>query len=125
MEERQMERRKHKRVRKPFMISFQISSGKEEEKEFSGWDMVAVLNMGAGGALFYYTRKLRVGTTLDMKINISTAKDPIRCTGKVIRAEKLLNEYMFLTAVVFAEIDERERKIINDFAEAYCPGRTR
>ncbi len=119
MEENKAERRKYKRVQRPFMISFQVHPEEGVEKVFTGWDMVAVLNLGAGGALFYYNKKLKAGSILDMKVNISTSKEPIGCTGKVIRVEKLLNEYMFLTAVVFTEIGEKERGLINDFAEAY------
>lgn len=111
------ERRKYKRVKKPFIVGFQVRPHSPGLDDFSGWDMVATLDLGAGGILFYYDRKLEVGSYLDLRINFSVARPPIKCVGKVIRIEEPHCGYMFLVAVVFTEIDEKDQLALNDVVE--------
>lgn len=111
------DRRNHKRVKKPFMVRFQICSGHEEELPFAGWDMVAVIDIGAGGTLFYYNKRLKEDSLLNMKINFSAEEEPIICYGKIIRIEELKSPEMFLVAVGFTDIAEKDRHAINRIAE--------
>jgi len=114
------ERRKYKRVKKPFIIGFQIKEHKGRKKAFEGWDMVAVLDIGAGGALFYYNKKVEVGSLLDLKVNFSPEEDPISCVGEVIRVEDLRAPYLFLVALIFSEITKKDReRIIRVVDECY------
>lgn len=110
-------RRRYKRIKKPFMVSFRVRKHKDAGKDDPRWDMIAVVNLGAGGILFYYNHKLKVGTQLDLIVNFSQKEDPIYSIGKVIRVEELPFSYMFLVAVVFEEIDEKQREIIENVAE--------
>ncbi len=112
------DRRKYKRVKKPFLVNFQIRrhGALEEDRD---WDMVAVLNLGAGGILFYYNKKIGEGVFLDLKINYSPEKPPIKCLGKVIRTEKLEHAYMFLIAVILLDMSEEDRKLLVDVVEEY------
>lgn len=113
------ERRKFKRIRKPFIVQFHIRPHVTDKRSSKNWDMVAVLDLGAGGALFYYNKKIEVDSTLDMKVNVSLYKDPVVCTGKVIRVIELGYSYMFLVAVVFSDIDKKESEMINRIAEEF------
>jgi len=113
------EKRKYKRVKKPFIVSFQIKTSDAPRKGPAVWDMVAVLNLGAGGMLFYYNKELKLDALMDLKINLLASKSPIECKGKVIRSEKLPFGHMYLVAVIFTDIDEKERAQINKAAEEY------
>jgi hypothetical protein len=105
------ERRKHKRIQKPYMVRF-----KPHEDPESKWDMVAVLNFGAGGALFYHANPVESDQILDIKINFTPSKDTITCQGKVIRCESV-PAGMFLIAVNFVDMDELQQEYVNKTIE--------
>jgi len=105
------DRRKHKRIDKPYMVRFKPHDDAEAK-----WDMVAVLNFGAGGALFYYNRKLNVDQILDIKINFTPSRPAINCLGKVLRSEGV-PAGMFLVAVVFVGMDDLEQEYVNKTIE--------
>ncbi|HNX91201.1 MAG TPA: PilZ domain-containing protein [Candidatus Omnitrophota bacterium] len=116
-----VERRKYKRVKKPFIISFQIREPGAPAKKY-GWDIVAALDIGAGGMLFYYNKRFSVGTELDLKINYSVDKDPLICSGKVIRSLPTPTDMLYFIAVVFADIADADRKALNDTIEIFHAG---
>ena len=100
------ERRKHKRVKKPYMVRF-----KKHDDAAGKWDMVAVLNIGAGGMLFYYNQDLGADSILDIKINVSSDSPDIECAGKVLRVEEMPLG-MYLVAVNFVDIDETSQETV-------------
>jgi len=114
-----VERRKYKRVKKPFIVSFQV---REHDGKKSGWDIVAVIDIGAGGMLFYYNKNLPIGTELDVKVNYSAEKEPLKCGGKIIRVMPTPTNFLYLTAVVFTEIEDSDRKSLNDTVEMFHAG---
>ena len=115
---RGIERRKHKRIQKPFVVRFQVKS-QEAGKKVLDWDVGAMLNLGAGGALFYCNKKLKIDSFLNLKIDFPAYKKPINCVGKVIRAERLHHAHVFLVATVFTNIGAKEKEILNKIAEEH------
>ena len=113
------ERRKYKRTKKPYTIRFRVKQFEGDETIPTGWDMVAVKDLSAGGAFFICTcnKSLEVGSLLDLKIDVSTAIPTINCVGKVIRSDKLLSPSVFCIAIEFTEIDEKEKEMINTTIE--------
>ena len=105
------ERRKFKRIQKPYMVRFKPHNDPDVK-----WDMVAVLNFGAGGALFYHNQKLEADQILDIKINFTPSKDAITCMGKVIRCDGVPAK-MYLLAVNFVDIDELQQEYVNKTIE--------
>ncbi len=83
----------------------------------SEWDMVALKDLSAGGALFYYSKYLGLGSLLDLKIDVSTAMPTVKCAGKVTRIEQSLAHSLIRIATVFTEIDEQEKEMINTAVE--------
>ncbi len=77
------------------------------------WDVVALKNLSAGGALFYYSKYLGLGSPLHLKIDVSTATPTVRCAGKVTRIEQSQPHSILRIATEFTGIDEHENKIIN------------
>ncbi len=112
------ERRRSKRIKKPYIIRFQIKPHAEAKASLTGWDMVAVLDLGSGGTLFYYNKKIAEGSSVDLKINFSKNDEPMICGGEVLRVEPTGCAEIFLIAVRFDDIKEDDKKIINKVAEA-------
>jgi hypothetical protein len=112
-----LERRKYKRIDRPFVVKFRVRPDEPLEKDSSCWDIVAVGDLGPGGVLFNYNKKLGIGTHIDLKIGFSVTKPPINCVGKIIRNDELEYHSMFRVATKFTEIGKRERELINKTIE--------
>ncbi len=113
------ERRKYKRIEKPYAASFKIRSDEVQEIESDDWDSITLKNLSAGGTFFIYKKDLGVGTNLDFKIEVSKSKPTVNCVGKVLRSEQfqLLPIPMFCVAIQFINIGIQERKVINTAVE--------
>ncbi len=112
-----MNKRKYKRIEKPYMARLRIKQYEGLERSSAEWDVVALKDLSAGGALFYYNKKLGIGSLLDLKIDVSTAMPTVKCAGKVTRIEQSQPHSILRIVTEFAEIDEHEKKIINTTVE--------
>ncbi len=112
------ERRKHKRIEKPYMARFRIRSGKAQEMESDDWDLVTLMNISAGGTFFYYKKDLGIGTLLDLKIDVSKSTPTINCVGKVTRSDKFRLACVCI-AIKFIDIGEQEKEMINTTVEKF------
>ncbi len=115
-------RRKYKIIEKPYMARLRIKQYEGLEMSSSEWDMVALKNLSAGGALFNYRKNLGIGSLLDLKIDVSIATPTIKCAGKVTRIEytqphSILRIATEFIEIEFTEIGEHEKKIINTTVE--------
>jgi hypothetical protein len=111
------ERRKFKRVEKPYITRFRIRPDEVQDMVQTDWDMVAVNDLCAGGVFFNASRNLEIGTILDLKISFSKSTPPIKCVGKVARVKKHLNTLIFGIVTEFTEADEHIKEMINKTAE--------
>ncbi len=80
---------------------------------YNDWDMVAIVNLSAGGIFFYALENLKVGTILDLKIGFSYTHPSIICVGKIIRTKRHLDTSIIGLAIQFTEIDEHLVEAIN------------
>jgi hypothetical protein len=108
-----MNKRKYKRIDKPYMARLRIKRYEGLEISSAEWVTVALKDLGAGGALFNYSKNLGIGLLLDLKIDVSTATPTIKCAGKVTRIELSQPHSILRVAAEFTEIDEHERETIN------------
>jgi len=111
-----VERRKHRRIKKNFIASFRFedtASGGES----SMWNMVTLLNLSAGGALFNFTELIPQGSALNMKINFPAFPDPLKCTGTVLRVEEPSHSLISRIAVRFTDIKDDAMGVINRTAD--------
>ena len=106
------ESRKYVRIEKPYITRFQVQSN--EEMISSDWDMVAVINLSAGGIFFYARKNFEVGTILDLRVGFSLSHPSIKCVGRVIRAKRHLDTSIIGFAIEFTEIDEQIKKEISN-----------
>ncbi len=114
-----LERRKYKRKEKPYMARLRIKQYEGLEISSAEWDIVALKDLSAGGALFYYSKYLGIGSLLDLKIDVSTAMPTVKCGGKVTRIEYTQPHSILRIATEFTEIDEQEKEMINTTVEKF------
>ncbi len=110
-------RRKYKRIEKPYMARLRVKQYEGIEISSSEWDIVALKDLSAGGALFNYNKYLGIGSLLDLKIDVSTTTPTIKCAGKVTRIEQSQPHSILRIATEFTGIDEQEKEIINTTVE--------
>ena len=111
------ERRKFKRVEKPYITRFRVKPDEVRDTVPTYWDMVAVNDLCAGGVFFNASRNLKIGTILDLRISFSTSTPPVKCVGKVARVKKHLNTFIYGIVTEFTETNERIKEMINKTAE--------
>jgi len=115
--DRKKEKRKHKRIKKYFIVELKVKPHSKEKAVSRGWETVTAENLGANGTLFYYHRKLEPGTLIDLKIYFVRFKTAINCLGKVVRVEESPSGAIFRTAVKFTKINKKHSDMINTVAE--------
>jgi hypothetical protein len=106
-------KREYERIEKPYMGRLRIKQYEGLEISSAEWDMVALRDLSAGGALFYYGRYLGLSSLLDLKIDVSIATPTINCVGRVIRIEQTQPYSIFRIATEFTKIEEQEKEMIN------------
>jgi hypothetical protein len=111
------EKRKYKRKEKPYMARLRVKQYEGLERSSAEWDMVALKDLSAGGALFYYSKYLGLGSLLHLKIDVSTAMPTVKCAGKVTRIEYTQPHSILRIATEFTGIGEQEKEIINTTVE--------
>ena len=111
------EKRKYRRIEKPYMARFRIKPDGKPGVVSTGWDMVAVNDLGAGGIFFNSCNDLAIGTILNFKIGFSTTTPSIKCDGIVVRVINHPKTFIFGIATVFTKIDEHIKEMINNAAE--------
>ncbi len=108
-----IEKRKYKRIEKPFIVKLQTIPDEPKERISPDWDMVVAKDLGAGGVFFYSSKNLGIGTALDFKIGFSTSSPPVECVGIVLRVKEQPYTSIFGIAAAFTKIDKREKEMIN------------
>ncbi len=110
------EKRKYKRIEKPYKAIFQIRQYKGHEMFSTSWDMVALKDISAGGASFNYNvnynDNLEIDSFLNLIIDLPAFTLPINCVGKIIRIEQPQPNSRFRIATEFTEISEQEKEMI-------------
>ncbi len=117
-----LERRKLKRIEKPYRVRFKIRSDEAQEMEPDVWDSVTLHDLSVGSAVFFYNKDLGIGTLLDLKIDVSKSTPTINCVGKIIRIDKTQHTSMFYITVFFIDIAEQEKEAINTAVEEVLAG---
>jgi hypothetical protein len=109
------ERRKHVRVKTPYITRFRVKP--YDDMVSKDWDTVAAFNLNAGGIFFYTKIDLGIGTILDLNIGFSSSHPYIICVGKVTRAKRYPAISVYGYSIEFTEINEQIKKMINKSLE--------
>ncbi len=113
-----MNKRKYKRTEKPHMARLRIKQYEGLEISSAEWYIFALKDLSVGGALFYYSKYLGLGSLLDLKIYVPNSVLIINCVGKVTRIEQFKPTSVFAIAIKFIDIGEYQKEIINTTIEA-------
>ncbi len=112
------ERRKYKRIEKPYMAGVRVKQHEGHEKGSTGWDSVILKNLSAGGGTFLtYKKDLEIGALLDLKIDVPGFILIINCVGKVVRIAKPKSTSMYGIAIKLIDIGKQEKEAINTAVE--------
>jgi hypothetical protein len=111
------ERRKHKRIEKPYTARFRIKQYENLEISSSEWDIISLGKLGAGGAYFFYKKDLGIGTLLDLNIDMPESTLTMNCVGEILRSDKFQSTSMFCIAIKFTDIGEQEKQLISKAIE--------
>jgi CheY-like chemotaxis protein len=107
------EKRKYRRIEKPFMARFRVKQFEAVYTPVTNWETVTLKDISAGGTLFNYKKNLGLNSLLDLKIDDSTSKSTINYVGEIIRIEESKPESVFRIATEFKEIDEQKKEKLN------------
>ncbi|MBU1871792.1 MAG: PilZ domain-containing protein [Candidatus Omnitrophica bacterium] len=121
------EKRKYKRIKRPFTARVRFLNEKIEPlerpvKEDSNWDVVIIKDISAGGISFSYVEKIPIGSTLEFSIMLPFARDPIHCFGRVCRVDGAdsnkpeMKFQIYVIAASFIEISPANQKAISEYA---------
>ena len=110
------ERRKYRRIRRRFLLSFKPIADEVWKEAYGSWDMRFMDNIGAGGLLFYSEDRLPIGALLELKLKLPISNNPIKCTGKVVRIETTPPSKIYRIAVVFVELVNQHKEGIEKLA---------
>ena len=109
-----VEKRKHKRLSKQFVLRIQVQWSFEKN-----WDVVLVHNISKGGILFSYYKPLNEGMKLNLRINIGAHKKVIECVGEVLRVHKFGDPTMYQAGISFVTIDPQDAEWIEKTVEDF------
>ncbi len=114
-----LERRKYRRKEKPYMAILKVKQYEGLEISSAEWDIVALKDLSAGGALFYYSKYSGLGSHLDLKIYLPKSTSAINCVGQITRIEQFERTSVFTIAIKFIDIGEQEKEKINTTVEEF------
>jgi len=111
------ERRKYRRIKKRFLISYRRFAYDMWQKAYGTWELKFMDNLGAGGLLFFCEEKLDVGIVLELKLKLPISETPLHCTGRVLRIETTPPSKVYRVALGFVELVDQDKNRINRLAE--------
>lgn len=117
------EKRKYKRIKRSFLSWFRTIKIVLAKRRPSKWDIVSARDLSAGGMLFNYNNRIKMGTQVNFRIIFPFSAHIIRCIGRVIRNKRPReNSYskLFLVATEFEKIKQKDKELINRVADELC-----
>ncbi len=107
------DKRKYRRIEKPFMARFRVKQFEGTDTPLTNWEAVTLKDISVGGTLFNCKKNLGLKSLLDLIIDVSTSTSTINCVGKIIRIEESKPDSVFRIATEFKEIGEQEKGKLN------------
>ena len=99
------EKRRAKRVAKPFVLRLQKPEGSKDNE----WAFIFVKDISRSGLAFRTNDEFREGDLLNLKVSIDRKGHPIVCVGQVVRVKQLKDsEHFFEVAMVFMDLSQED-----------------
>ena len=110
------EKRRHQRVRLPYVIKFRNLDSKVHED----WDAVTPINMSESGIRFFTLNEFTPETNMQLLVTNPVIKEERTYDCKVLRSERSKNRgVLYETVVIIEHIDEKAKesylKVLNAF----------
>lgn len=120
------EKRKYKRVKRPFTASIRPFQETTDANAQGKWDIVTMKDLSASGVLINYTKIIPVGTVLEFNIALPFTEKPIYCLGRVCRiddthVEKIKSPRIpvYWIAVSFTDMNETKKQAILKYTDTF------
>jgi len=114
------EKRKHNRVKRPFLARMRPYREVEDPAKPVKWDIVTIKDLSASGVAFNYTKIFPEGTKLEFYFPLPVTAEPLYCIGEVCRIDGSVGGNtprisVHRVAVRFTEITEARQEILEQF----------
>ena len=107
------DRRKFPRIIGRFIVSYRILD------EADNVDISQTKNVCLGGMLLTTNRKFAPGTKIALEIRLPFDPNPIMLIAKVLESKEISSNLIYDTRLMFLDVDERHRKVINETVDYY------
>ncbi len=102
------ERRKSKRIKVSFVVSYRPL----EKEEYS--DLSQTRNFSEGGILLTTNTPFKEGTLLKMFIRVPMVREKINVIGRVIESKEVVKNLIYETRIGFQDVDEKTSRILKE-----------
>ena len=120
------ERRRYKRMKRPFMTRVRIYQQKTNSGIAQNWDIVKIRNLSADGISFNYHKIIPMGAIVEFSIMLPFSEKPVRCLGSVCRLDANPLDIkdskripIYGIAARFTEIEADKKAIIAKFSQQH------
>ncbi len=107
------ERRKHKRLKRKFIVSFR-PYGKN-----TAFDVSQMKDISVGGVRFMTSKPYAEGTTLILQFKTPISAFKFEVTGNVIESKKVVENLIYDTHVSFMDVDKDSAKVIKETVDYF------
>ena len=102
-----LERRRHPRLDKTFIVSYRVY------EEVDNYDLTQTKNLSVGGMLLTTNRSFSPGTILAVDIRLPFLMEPLNLKGRVVRSKQVVKNLIYDTHLEVIDIDEETKETIN------------
>ena len=110
------ERRKHKRIKVSFVVSYRPLE-KEEDADLS-----QTKNFSQGGMLLTTNRAFESDTLLKIFIRVPLVKGKIYLIGKVLESKEIVKNLIYETRIAFHNLEDEIDRVLKDTVDAFVKG---
>jgi len=113
------EKRKAKRIVKPFVLRLQ----KPAESEDKDWAFIFVKDISKVGLAFRTNDEFREGDIVNLKVSVGRDVRPVACRGEVVRVDSLKGaEHFFEVAVIFVDLSSEDERHLEQMVLDHTSG---
>ncbi len=100
-------------------VHFLVAYGRPSENTLVDRDLSQTKNISEKGMLLTTRKPFDPETRLDLKLKLPINTEPVHLTAKVQESKEISPDLIYLTRLVFADVDEQIRKAIRQTVQYY------
>ena len=102
------DKRRSKRINRPFVLRLQRTSGSASNE----WSFIFIKDISRSGLCFHSDENFQEGELFNLKINVGRNTPSISCVGEVVRVQPLDVGTLSDIAVIFVDISPEDAELI-------------